>query len=177
METTLSGVMGMSDLMHAMRVETRRIMAAADGDLVVEHELILDRLVDAGAVRRSECEHLLTIFRHVHEAGEGKHDPATAYLAVRSTYDRLAGDPQVSPVAVIVAGAGLGSFQLEAAGDAGGGGSLGVSVARVSNGQQLSGIGAAIGVILGGVAGGVLGGAIGGYIGGMLDDKKDKKKT
>ncbi|PWJ26424.1 hypothetical protein ATK17_2586 [Branchiibius hedensis] len=173
METALRGVVGMSDLMHAMRTETRRIMDAAGGDLVLEHEMILSRLIEADLLRSEESEQLVEMFRRVQEAGEPKHDPAPAYLAVRSIYDKIATDPAVSPVAVVIAGAGLGSFQVEPDGDGG----VAVGVARMSHGQQLAGIGAAIGTILGGVTGGVLGGAIGGYIGSMLDEKKDKKKT
>lgn len=173
MENTLTGVMGMSDLMHAMRTETRRIMKAADGDLVVEHAMVLDRLIDAGLVRRDESEQLIEMFKLVQGAGDGKHDPATAFVTVREVYDAIATDPAVSPVAAVIAGAGLGSFQV----DPDGNGGVSVGVARMSHGQQLAGIGAAIGTILGGVAGGVLGGAIGGYLGSMLDDKKDKKKT
>lgn len=173
METALTGVIGMSDLMHAMRTETRRIMDAADGDLLLEHSMILDRLIDAELLSSGESEQLLDIFRRVQEAGEPKHDPTAAYFAVQAIYDKIAADPAVSPVAVVIAGAGLGSFQVSPGED---GGPV-VGVARMSHGQQLAGIGAAIGTILGGVAGGVLGGAIGGYIGSMLDEKKDKKKT
>lgn len=173
MEPVLRGVVGMSDQMHAMRTETRRIMTAAKGDLTLEHAMILDRLIDAGLMRREESEQLIGIFQQVQEGGDGKHDPVTAYLTVRAAYDELAADPAVSPVAVVIAGAGLGSFQLEPDGAGG----IVVGVARMSHGQQLAGIGAAIGTILGGVTGGVLGGAIGGYIGSMLDEKKDKKKT
>ena len=66
----------------------------------------------------------------------------------------------MSPVAVVIAGAGLGSFQFTASGDEGGGGTVSTSAARLSYGSLLAAIGASVGVILGGP------------IGGVLDDKK-----
>jgi hypothetical protein len=65
----------------------------------------------------------------------------------------------------------VGSFEISVDPE----GSTTVTIAKVSYGSSLAGIGAGIGSLLGGPAGGVLGGAIGGLLGGIVDDKKDKK--
>ncbi len=173
MDTVLRGVTGMTDLMHATRAEAARIVEVTGGDVVAEHEIILNRLVDAELLRRDEAVALLEIYRTTYEAGEGKRDPARAYLQSRAIFDKLAAHREVTPIAVVIGSAGLGGYTIGAGED----GSTVVTVMRLSYTQSLAGIGAGLGVILGGAVGGALGGQIGGLIGGIIDDKKDKKKT
>ncbi|QGF24171.1 hypothetical protein [Raineyella fluvialis] len=165
-------VIGMTEGLHAARAEARRIMTESNGDLVAEHEQILDRLLEADLVTGEEKSILLSLFKIGREAGEGKIDPARAYFESRAVYDKLAVSGRTSPVALIIASANVGAFDVNPGPD----GSPTVVVYRLSYGSSLAGIGAGIGAILGGVAGGVLGGQIGGFIGGVIDEKKDKKK-
>ncbi len=173
MDTMLRGVTGMSDLMHAARAEASSVTKKTKGDLVAELDLLLDRLVEAGILQPEETRQLLELYRITYEAGQEKGEPTRAFFDVRSRYDRLAADGSTSPVALVIAGAALGSFDLELEAD----GTTTVAVYRASYGTQLAAIGASIGVIVGGAIGGVLGGQIGGLLGGIIDDKKgDKKK-
>lgn len=171
MDTSLRGVAGMSDLMHAARAEAARVMEVTGGDVVAEHELLLDRLVEAEVVRREEVRPLLEIYRRTVDAGEGRCDPARAYFETRRMVDRLVSDQRVSPVAVTVATTALGTFNVQSDED----GATTVTVYRMSYASNLAAIGAGIGAILGGGAGGVLGGQIGGFVGGIIDEKKDDK--
>lgn len=158
-------------LMHAARAEARRVMEANKGDMVSEHRAILDRLEAADLITDEEVKTLLELYRIGYEAGEGKADVQRAFFQSRSIYDKLAAGGKASPVALVVASAAVGSFEVSPSDD----GSTTVAIARVSYGSSLAGIGAGIGSLLGGPAGGVLGGAIGGLIGGIVDDKKGKK--
>ena len=83
----------------------------------------------------------------------------------------MAANVPVNPVALIIASAAVGGFQISESD----GGAMVVAIARQSYSQAGAAIGAGIGVIIGGAAGGVLGGEIGGLIGGIFDDKKNKK--
>lgn len=159
-------------LMHASRAEARRVMAESKGDLVLDHRAILDRLHAADLITEEEVHDLLALYRLGYEAGEPKGDAERAYFATRDAYDRMAASGTASPVALVVASASLGSFELSP--DPGGGTT--VAIARQSYGSSLAGIGAGIGALIGGPAGGALGGAIGGLLGGIVDEKKDKKK-
>jgi hypothetical protein len=158
-------------MMHAARAEARRIMDANKGDLVSDHKAILDRLEAAELITDEEVETLLGLYKLGYEAGEGKGDPQRAFFQSRDIYDKLAAGGKASPVALVVASAAVGSFDVSVNPE----GSTTVTIARVSYGSSLAGIGAGIGSLLGGPAGGVLGGAIGGLLGGIVDDKKGKK--
>jgi hypothetical protein len=172
MESAFTGITGMTDLMHAVRSETARTKTAAKGDLVAEHEMLLDRLIDADVMRREEAGALLQIYRRTFEAGEGKADPARSFFECRAVYDKLAGSGTASPTALVIAASGLGSFDLVAGPD----GAPVVTVYRQSYGQQGAAIGATLGLVLGGgVLGATLGGQIGGLIGGIVDEKQDDK--
>ncbi|MGO4536731.1 hypothetical protein [Leifsonia sp. 2MCAF36] len=158
-------------MMHAARAEARRITEANKGDYVSDHKAILERLEAAELITDEEVQTLLDLYVLGYEAGEGKGDPQRAFFESRQVYDRLAAGGKASPVALVVASAAVGSFDVSVNPE----GSTTVSIARVSYGSSLAGIGAGIGSLLGGPAGGVLGGAIGGLIGGIVDDKKGKK--
>ncbi|WP_425845041.1 hypothetical protein [Agrococcus sp. TSP3-2-1] len=160
-------------LMHAARAEARRVMEASNGDLISDHEAVLDRLQAAELIDGDEARTLLELYRIGFEAGEGKADAQRAFFESRSIYDRMAASGTTSPVALVVASAAVGSFEVSPGDD----GSTTVAIARQSYGSSLAGIGAGIGAMIGGPAGGALGGAIGGLIGGIVDEKKDKKKT
>lgn len=165
-------VIEIAGLMHAARAEARRVMEASKGDLISDHEAILDRLQTAELIDGEEARTLLELYRIGFEAGEGKADAQRAFFESRSIFDRMAASGTASPVALVVASAAVGSFEV-APGDHG---STTVTIARQSYGSSLAGIGAGIGALIGGPAGGALGGAIGGLIGGIVDEKQDKKK-
>jgi len=158
-------------LMHATRAEARRIMDANKGDVVSDHEAILDRLETGGLITAEEAQTLLELYKIGYEAGEPQADAQRAYFQSREIYSKLAARGKTSPVALVVASAAVGSFEISESPE----GSATVTIARVSYGSSLAGIGAGIGALLGGPAGGVLGGAIGGLLGGIVDDKKGKK--
>ena len=158
-------------MMQAARAETRRIMEANNGDLVADHKAILDRLEAAELITDEEVQTLLDLYKLGFEAGEGKADPQRAFFESRDVYGKLAAGGKASPVALVVASAAVGSFDIAVNPE----GTTTVTIAKVSYGSSLAGIGAGIGSLLGGPAGGVLGGAIGGLLGGIVDDKKGKK--
>lgn len=158
-------------MMQAARAEARRIMEANNGDLVADHKAILDRLEAAELITDEEVQTLLALYKLGFEAGEGKADPQRAFFESRDVYGKLAAGGKASPVALVVASAAVGSFDIAVNPE----GTTTVTIAKVSYGSSLAGIGAGIGSLLGGPAGGVLGGAIGGLLGGIVDDKKDKK--
>jgi hypothetical protein len=158
-------------LMHAARAEARRIMDENKGDVISDHRAILDRLETGGLITNEEAQTLLELYKLGFEAGEPKGDAGRAYFQSREIYSKLAASGKASPVALVVASAAVGSFEISANPE----GSTTVTIARVSYGSSLAGIGAGIGSLLGGPAGGVLGGAIGGLVGGIVDDKKGKK--
>jgi len=171
METT-SAVIGISDGMHAARAETRRIIDANKGDLVAEYKDIQARLIAADLISSEEAATLVQLYKIGFEAGEGKRDPQKAFFESRDTYNEMAARGPTNPVALVIASAAVGSYQISEGDD----GSATVTIARQSYGQAGAGIGAGIGAILGGPAGAVLGGEIGGLIGGIIDDKKGKGK-
>lgn len=174
MDTTAHTAIGMTDGMRAARAETRRIIEESKGDFVAEQKEVLLRLHEAGLITAEEVETLVQLYRHVIEASHDKGDVTRSYFDARTVHDRLAANVATSPVALVVAGATLGAFEVEPDPN---GGAPTVVVYRVSYGGALAGIGAGLGALLGGPAGGVLGGQIGGFIGGIIDDKKgDKKK-
>jgi len=174
MDTTAHTAIGMTDGMRAARAETRRIIEESKGDFVAEQKEVLLRLHEADLITAEEVEILVQLYRHVIEASHDKGDVTRSYFDARTVHDRLAANIATSPVALVVAGATLGAFEVEPDPD---GGAPTVVVYRVSYGGALAGIGAGLGALLGGPAGGVLGGQIGGFIGGIIDDKKgDKKK-
>ncbi|MFF2052621.1 hypothetical protein ACFVU2_13550 [Leifsonia sp. NPDC058194] len=174
MDTTAHTVIGMTDGMRAARAETRRIIEANKGDFVADQKDVLMRLHEGGLITAEEVETLVQMYRHVMEASHDKGDVTRAYFGAREIHDRMAANLVTSPVALVIAGATLGAFEIDPGDD---GGSPTVTVYRVSYGGALAGIGAGLGALLGGPAGGVLGGQIGGFIGGIIDDKKgDKKK-
>src|SRR6185312_12303627 len=166
MEHQPAMIVGLPDMMHALRQESRRVMAENKGDYVAEHMAILGRLTAADLVTGKEAAILLDLYRLGFDAGEPKGNPHKAYFETRDVYAKMLATEGTSPVALVVASAALGSFEVTEGDD----GSTTVSIARVSYGQSLAGIGAGIGSLIGGPAGGVLGGAIGGLLGGMVDD-------
>lgn len=172
MDTMLRGVSGVTDLMHAARTEASRVMKETKGDLVAEHEILLDRLVATELVTGEEARALLELYKVAVEASRPKGHVARAYFEVQQRYDLLAAAPTPSPVALAVAGAGLGAFVVEPGSD----GTPTVAVYRLSYGSNMAAIGAGIGAFLGGPGGGALGGLIGGFLGGIIDEKKDDKK-
>jgi hypothetical protein len=171
MENT-SAVIGISDAMLAARTEARRIMDANKGDLVAEYKEIQTRLIASGLISSEEAEILVQLYKTGFEAGEGKRDAQKAFFESRDAYAKMAANIPVNPVALIIASAAVGSYQISE--DANG--TVIVAMARQSYSQAGAAIGAGIGAILGGAAGGVLGGEIGGLIGGIIDDKKNKPK-
>lgn len=173
METTPASIVGLPDLMHAVRVEARGIMEENKGDYVAEHRAVLARLTAAEVIGDDEAETLLGLYKLGYEAGEPKGNAQRAYFETRDVYAKMLAANKPSPVALVLASAALGSFEVSV--DPGG--TTTISIARVSYGSSMAGIGAGLGTLLGGVAGGVLGGAIGGLLGGMIDDKKGKGKT
>lgn len=160
-----------SGMMQAARAEARRVMEANKGDLIADHRAILDRLETGGLITDEEVQTLLELYKLGYEAGEPKGDAQRAYFQSREIYGKLAASGKASPVALVVASAAVGSFEISEGAE----GSTTVTIARVSYGSSLAGIGAGLGSLLGGPAGGVLGGAIGGLVGGIVDDKKGKK--
>jgi len=173
MDTTPAIIVGLPDLMHAARVEARGVMEEFKGDYVAEHRAVLARLTAAEVISDDEAETLLGLYKLGYEAGEPKGNALQAYFETRDIYAKMLAGTKPSPVALVLASAALGSFEVSVGPE----GSTTVSIARVSYGSSLAGIGAGLGTLLGGVAGGVLGGAIGGLIGGIVDDKKGKGKT
>ena len=171
MEHAPAMIVGLPDLMHALRQESRRIMAENKGDYVADHMAILGRLTASHLVTGKEAATLLDLYKLGFEAGEPKGNPREAYFETRDIYSKMLATEGTSPVALVVASAALGSFETTLGDD----GSTTVSIARVSYGQSLAGIGASIGSLFGGPAGGVIGGAVGGLLGGMIDDKKGAK--
>ncbi|WP_104087777.1 hypothetical protein [Arthrobacter sp. GMC3] len=171
MELTPTTIVGVPDLMHAVRREARRITADHKGDYVAEHEAILARLSAADLITDEEAQTLLGLYKTGYKAGEPKGNPQRAYFETREVYSRMLAGKKTSPVALVIASVAVGSFDVNEGPD----GSTTVKIARVSFGSSLAGIGAGIGSLLGGPAGGVLGGAIGGLIGGIVDDKKGQK--
>lgn len=174
MDKTAHTVIGMTEGMHAARVEARRVIEANRGDFVADQREVLGRLHEADLITGEEAETLLRMYRLVADASHEKGDVTRAYFESRDIHDRLAANAETSPVALVVAGATVGAFEIE--GNPGGGTPT-VVVYRMSYGGALAGIGAGLGALLGGPALGVLGGQIGGFIGGIIDEKKgDKKK-
>ncbi len=146
-------------------------MDANKGDLVAEYKEIQTRLIAAGLISAEEAEVLVQLYRTGFEAGEGKRDPQKAFFESRDAYDKMAACVPANPVALIVASAAVGSYEISEGAD----GSVVVAMARQSYSQAGAAIGAGIGVILGGAAGGGLGGELGGLIGGIIDDKTKGK--
>ncbi|ALE05784.1 hypothetical protein AL755_10395 [Arthrobacter sp. ERGS1:01] len=157
-------------MMNAARVETRRIMAENKGDFVSEQRAILARLTAAELITVEEAETLLSLYKTGFEAGEPRGDAQRAYFESRKIHAKMLAGTHVSPVALVIAAAAVGSFELSEGDD----GTTTVTMARQSYGQAGAAIGAGIGSLLGGPAGAVLGGEIGGVIGGIIDDKKGK---
>jgi hypothetical protein len=172
MDITPHTVIGMTEGMHAARAEARRIMDANKGNPVADQKAVLARLTDAELITGDEADTLLRLYKIAYAAGEPKGDPTRAYFESRDIYDCLAASGKTTPIALLVAGATLGAFDVTPTN----GGSPTVVVYKQSYGPALAGIGAGIGAIIGGAAGGVLGGQIGGFIGGIIDEKKDKPK-
>lgn len=174
MEKAAHTVIGMTEGMRAARAETRRIIDANKGDFVAEQKEVLTRLHEADLISAEEVETLVQMYRHMVEASHDKGDVTRAYFSTREIHDRMAANLATSPVALVVAGATLGAFEVDPDPD---GGAPTVTVYRISYGGALAGIGAGLGALLGGPGLGVLGGQIGGFLGGIIDDKKgDKKK-
>ncbi len=162
---------GMTDLMHAARTEVRRVREESKGDPVAEQKAVLQRLVSAELVTADEAATLLRVYELGYRAGEGKGDAQRAFFETRKVYSSMAASGTASPVALVVASAAVGSYEVSEGPD----GSPVITVYKQSYGQALGSIGAGIGALLGGPGGAVLGGAIGGLLGGIVDDKKDKK--
>lgn len=171
MELSPSTVVGLPDLMHAGRVEARRVMAEHKGNYVAEHKVLLARLKATELISEKEAQTLLGLYKIGYEAGEPKGNAQRAYFETRDVYGKMLAGGEASPVALVIASVALGSFEVSEDPQ----GSTTVSIARVSYGSSLAAIGAGLGSLIGGAAGGVLGGAIGGFLGGIVDDKKDKK--
>ena len=79
METATYLGTDIAGMMHAARVEARRIMQANKGDFVADHKAILHRLESAELVTDEEVETLLNLYKLGYEAGEGKGDPQRAF--------------------------------------------------------------------------------------------------
>lgn len=162
---------GMTDLMQAARTEVRRVRGESKGDPLAEQKVVLQRLVSAELVTAEEAATLLRVYELGYLAGEGKGNAQDAFFETRRVYSSMAASGKASPVALVVASAAVGSYELSEGPD----GSPVITVYKQSYGQALGSIGAGIGALLGGPGGAVLGGAIGGLLGGIVDDKKDKK--
>jgi hypothetical protein len=171
MEFIANAGTGMTDVMHAARVEARRVIDENKGDFVGEHKVLLARLTEAELITGDEANTLLELYRIGFEAGEEKGDPQRAFFESRELYGTMAASGKASPVALVIASAAVGSFDLSEDPK----GSPTIAVYKRSYGQSGAAIGAGIGAILGGPAGAVLGGEIGGLIGGIVDEKKGKK--
>jgi hypothetical protein len=170
METPSRTGTGLTDLMHAARVETRRVMDENKGDFIGDHRAILARLTAAELVTVEEADTLLGLYKLGFEAGEPKGDAQRAFFESRAIYTRMLAGGHASPVALVIASAAVGSFDVGEGSD----GTPTVAVYRQSYGQAGAAIGAGLGALLGGPAGAVLGGEIGGLIGGIVDEKKGK---
>lgn len=166
METT-SATIGISDGMHAARAETRRIIDENKGDFIAEYRAIQARLTAADLISSKEAEILAKLYRIGLDAGDGKSDSGKAFFESRRIYDQMAASVPVNPLALVIASAAVGSYDLSEGPD----GAVVISVYKQSYGQAGAAIGAGIGALLGGAAGGILGGEIGGFIGGIIDDK------
>jgi hypothetical protein len=162
---------GLTELMHAARVETRRIREENKGDFIGEQRAVLARLTSAELISDDEAETLLGLYKIGFEAGEGKGDAQRAYFQTRDVFDKMVGGGHASPVALVIASAAVGSFEVTEGSD----GAPTVMAFKQSYGAAGAAIGAGIGGLLGGPAGAVLGGEIGGLIGGIVDDKKSPK--
>ena len=73
--------LGLTDAMHAARVEARRLMQETAGDLVAEQKALLERLTEADLITPEEADTLLHQYVIGYEAGESKGEPTRAYLS------------------------------------------------------------------------------------------------
>jgi hypothetical protein len=173
MELTSNTGIGMTDAMHAIRAETRRVIDESKGDLIAEQKIVLARLTTAELITDEEADTLLGLYKIGYEAGEGNGNVQRAFFESRDTYDKMAASGTASPVALVIASAAVGSFDLVEDSE----GSPTIAVYARSYSQAGAAIGAGIGAYFGGALGAMIGGEIGGLIGGVVDEKKGKKKT
>lgn len=168
--TPVIGV-GAADLQQVARIEVGRILKSAGHDDARQFELLLEMLVERGHVTVEEAAAL----RRLGEGARGRrtegpdHD---AFFAAREVQNDLLGGADTSPVALVIAAAGVGSWTPTANPD--GSGTVVMAKSTSSFGPKWAAAGAIIGGALGGGVGGALGGAIGGVIGGIVDEcRKD----
>lgn len=171
MDVTPTIGIGMTDLMHAARTEVRRVREETKGKPVAEQKAVLQRLVVAELITDEEAKTLLKLYELGLRAGEKKGDAQGAFFETRRVYSSMAASGTASPVALVVASAAVGSYDVAEGPD----GAPVITVYKQSYGQALSSIGAGIGALLGGPSGAMIGGAVGGLLGGIVDDKKDSK--
>jgi hypothetical protein len=171
MEVSLVSGVGLSDMQHAARAEARRIIAASKGDNVRQMELLLERLEGPGLISRKESGVLLKMYRTAHAAAAGKGSAQKAFFESRGQLASMLADSDSSPVALTIAAANVGSFDI----DQDGKGGTTYTAYKINYAQHGAAIGAGIGSLIGGPAGAVLGGEIGGLVGGIVDECTDDK--
>jgi len=171
MDINLVSGVGLSDLQHAARMEARRIIAKSKGDNVRQMELVLERLTSPKLITAKESAALLNMYKTAHDAAAGKGSAQKAYFESRRQFDLMLADSASSPVALTIAAANLGSFDV----DEDANGTTTFTAYKVNYGQHGAAIGAGIGALIGGPAGAVLGGEIGGLVGGIVDECTDGK--
>lgn len=171
MEVNFASGVGLSDLQHAARTEARRIIAESKGNNVRQMEMILERLEGPGLISGKESGALLKMYKMSHDAAAGKGSAQKAYFESRRQLDSMLADSGSSLVALTIAAANVGNFDI----DEDGKGATTFTAYKVNYGAQGAAIGAGIGSLIGGPAGAVLGGEIGGLVGGIVDECTDDK--
>lgn len=172
MDVDLVAGVGLSELQHAARTEARRIIAESKGDNVRQMELILKRLEGPGLITGKESATLLKLYTMSHAAGAGKGSAHKAYFESRKQLDSMLAAGNASPIALTIASANVGSFDIS---DDGKGGTT-ITAYKINYAQHGAAIGAGIGSLIGGPMGGMLGGEIGGLVGSIVDECTDDKK-
>lgn len=160
-----------ADLQQVARIEVGRILKSAGHDDAAQFDLLLDMLVERGQVTAGEATGLRRLGESA-RVGRTTGPDHAAYFAARDVQNDLLGGPDMSPVALVIAAAGVGSWTPLANPD--GSGTVVMAKTTSSFGPKWAAAGAIIGGALGGGIGGALGGAIGGVIGGIVDEcRKD----
>jgi len=161
---------GVSDLQHAARAETDRIIKETKGDELAQARLLIGRLRELSLITDTEVELVYRLAEVGYEAGAGKSGAREAYFESRDLYNTLLAGGEASPVALVLASSAVGSYSLTEDPDGSGG------VIFAKSGGNWEGRGAAAGAIIGslwGPGGAAVGGAVGGLVGHAVDKCTD----